>query len=244
MEPGAYTELAQLEEIHWWYRGMRGMADALLRKHLPRTHGLTILDAGCGTGGNLGALGKFGKVFGFDLSPLALEHAQRNHPGQIARASVTTLPYPSGFFDLVTSFDVLYMVEDDTAGLREFRRVVKPGGFVFLRLAAMPSLRGPHDDYVHTVRRYTAPELRQKIEGAGLRLLQISYANSLLLPMVFAVRTLQNRRGGMSSDVSEVSEPSNSILTGVLGLETAWLKMGGGFPAGVSLVAVAQRAPE
>lgn len=241
MEPSAYTELDLLESTHWWYKGMRGMTDALLRRHLPKSGGLNILDAGCGTGGNLEALAPFGRVVGLDYSPLALQYTARKHAGKVLGASVTHLPFPDRYFDLVTSFDVLVMVEDDRQAMREFQRVLKPNGWLFLRLAAMPNLRGSHDDYVHSIRRYTAPELRAKLTEAGFKIHQLSYANSLLLPMIYGLRSLQNQRGGMSSDVNPTSEPLNSLLAGVLGLETAWLKRGGAFPAGVSLVAVGQK---
>ena len=51
---------------------------------------------------------------------------------RLARASVTAAPFPSGFFDLVTSFDVLYSLEepDEQAAVAEMFRLVRGGGFV------------------------------------------------------------------------------------------------------------------
>ena len=245
MEPEAYEELHQLESVHWWYRGMRQITDSLLRANLRQADHLRILDAGCGTGGNLAALAGFGRCMGIDYSPLALTYAQEQHAGQIARASVEELPFAARSFDLVTSFDVLYCreVADDKQALSEFARVLRPGGCLFIRVPALPMLRGPHDSVVHGIRRYTADELRQKITGVGLQPVRTTYLNSLLLPLIFLIRQWQNLQVGMGapphSDVQVTSAPINVILSRILALEAAWVSRGQTFPAGVSVACLA-----
>jgi ubiquinone/menaquinone biosynthesis C-methylase UbiE len=247
MEPQAYDEMHQLESTHWWYAGMRHITQTLLEPVLPKRHDLQILDAGCGTGANLEALSTFGCVYGFDYSALALKYSHQNHEGQLARASIEALPYPSNTFDLVTSFDVLvcYEVRDDVAALRELARVAKPGGHVLVRLAALPALRGPHDRVVHGARRYVAPELSNKLWGAGLTPLRVTYANALLLPLIFTSRKIGEAavRLGQEpgSDVNESSSLVNRTLQSVLNLEAAWIGGGRGFPAGVSIFGLAQK---
>ena len=92
--------------------------------------GARILDCGCGTGANLELLERFGRAYGFDLSDgrPAISAAK---PGRtrLARATVTAAPFPSGAFDLVTSFDVLYSLEDadERAAVAEMFRLLKPG---------------------------------------------------------------------------------------------------------------------
>jgi SAM-dependent methyltransferase len=248
MEPQAYEELHLLEPSHWWYQGMRHITDRLLRRHLPRQHGLLILDAGCGVGGNLSAFSTFGTVFGFDYSPLALGYAQEQHQGDIARASVEAIPFPTGTFDFVTSLDVLCVREvgDDQRAIHELARVTRPGSHVLMRLPAWSALRGPHDTFVHGVRRYTARDLNAKLASAGLLPVRMTYANSLLMPLIFVTRKLQSLRlgaGGSSSDVSPTPAPVNRLLTLVLDLEAQWIASGRGFPAGVSIFCLARKQP-
>jgi SAM-dependent methyltransferase len=245
MEPEAYAELERLEAEHWWYRGMRAISAELLRPLERPGAPLRILDAGCGTGGNLRALAPRGAVVGLDRSPLALAHARHAQPGRVVRGDVTALPFRSEAFDLVTSFDVIYMVHDDEAALRELARVTRPGGHVLVRVAALAALRGAHDDFVHGLRRYSAPELARKLAGAGLAPLRITYANSLLLPAVFAARRIGGwlgRPGAAGrSDLRPAPGPLNALLAALLGLEARWVGSGRRLPAGVSLFALACR---
>jgi len=247
MEPQAYDELYQLEPNHWWYRGMRQITEQILQPIIGAKTDLRILDAGCGAGGNLSAFARFGCPVGLDYSPLALAYANGQHHGRLARASIEALPYETDSFDLVTSFDVMvcYEVEDDMNALREFARVTRPGGYVLVRVAALPALRGPHDTVVHAVRRYTDGELREKMEQVGLIPVRTTYANSILMPFIFVTRRLQTF--GLSfgtkpkSDVNQTFEPINKLLMGLLNLEARWVGQGHSFPAGVSLFALATK---
>jgi SAM-dependent methyltransferase len=247
MEPEAYDELFRQEPGHWWYQGMRLITARLLRGYLPRQERLRILDAGCGVGGNLDAFADFGNSFGIDYSPLALAYAAQGRRGRIGRASVEHLPFPDGAFDLVTSFEVLYAreVQDDTRALREFARVLRPGGYLLVRLPALLALRGAHDVVVHGVRRYTARGLRGKVLGAGLVPIRLTYLNFLLMPLIFVIRQFQNlqaRRGAApASDVKPTHPVLNRLLRAILALEAAWLGRGHSFPAGVSVLCLARK---
>jgi len=250
VEPEAYDELDRFESTHWWYQGMRSITRALLNRELDGCANLNILDAGCGVGGNLEALAEFGRVVGFDYSPLAISYARQKHPNVLVRASIEALPYADAWFDLVTTFDVIYCreVADDRVALRELARVTRPGGVVLVRVPALPALRGPHDAFVHGARRYTARDLRSKLATAGLEVKQITYANSLLLPLIFIARKVHSLMAKLGqpagSDVRPVPGLANQILTQVLEVEAQWLGRGRGFPAGVSLFAVARKPQE
>lgn len=247
MEPEAYAELAQLEATHWWYSGMRRITAALIERHIFSGTPLTILDAGCGAGGNLAALAHYGTTAGFDFSPLALAYARREHANPLACASVEHLPYRAATVDLLTSFDVICSigVPDDVQSLREFARVLRPGGKLILRLPALPVLRGHHDLTVHIARRYTRADLRRKLEAAGLQVDRLTYANSILLPLIFAIRRAQllflKPRPGQPSDVQPTPGPLNAVLDAILALEARLVAAGIDLPAGVSLFAIATR---
>jgi SAM-dependent methyltransferase len=207
MNPAEYEAMYRLEDHLWWYTGMRRITAAALEGApsgaltdrtgpAERRADRRILDAGCGTGGNLAWLSRFGPVWGVDLSPLATAYCRRRGQGTVARSSVTRLPFPDASFDLVTSFDVIYHlgVEDDVAALAEMRRVLRPGGTLFVRVPALERLRSVHDAAVHTRQRYTTGELRAKVDCAGLDVERASYANAFLLPLAAVARLARRRR--------------------------------------------------
>lgn len=240
MEPSEYDNIARLEDRHWWYRGMAAISLNFLTSVPPSRKQLRILDAGCGPGGMLRHLAAVGLPFGIDLHSLALAYAHRTASASLARATVERLPFADHSFDLVTSFDVLYhlAVGDDVAALTEFARVLKPDGLLLIRLPAFEQLRGAHDRTVHTRHRYTAPELRSKLDAAGFRVRRLTYANTLLFPLIALSRLMQGR-ANEHTDVELPSPALNHLLEFVLGLERRWLTHFN-LPFGVSLFALAQ----
>jgi SAM-dependent methyltransferase len=238
-----YEAMYRVEDTLWWYVGMRRIAEALLGERLDEA--ARILDAGCGTGGNMRWLAGYGTVFGVDLSPHAVAFCARRELTTVARASVLGLPFPDGRFDLVTSFDVVYhmAVADDVAALRELRRVLRPGGWAFLRVPALERLRSEHDAAVHTRQRYSLSELREKVGLAGLEVARSTYVNTLLFPLAATsrlVRRLLPHTGAEQSDVRPAPAPVNAAFGAVMSGEAALLEHVD-LPVGLSAVVVARR---
>ncbi len=247
MEAEEYATIHTLEQRHWWYVGMLRNSLQLLERYLPHRRPLALLDAGCGTGGALLQLQRYGTTAGFDFSPLAVGFCRERGLPAIVQASVTDVPFATSHFDAVTSFEVLYHagVPDDAGAIRELARVLRPGGVLLLRLPAFEWLRSSHDAMVHTRHRYTRAEVRAKLAAAGLEPLRVSYANTLLFPLVVGVRLLQRLFGHgetKTSDVQETSPLVNHILLAVLAVEGALLSFTD-LPIGLSVLAIA-RKPE
>jgi SAM-dependent methyltransferase len=206
---------------------------------------LNILDAGCGTGGNSAHLRAYGRVTGVDFSADALRFAAERPGLRLARASVEALPFADASFDLVLSNDVLCHlgVASDAVAVREFARVLRPGGVLFLQLPAYEWLRSHHDAAVHTGHRYTAAEMRALLRAGGLRPRRVTYANAALLPAAAAWRVLHrllpDRAEDARSDVRPVAGPLNAVMRAVLDLESRLLARRN-LPWGLSVIGVAE----
>jgi SAM-dependent methyltransferase len=252
MQTEDYEDLYQLEETLWWFTGMREIAASLLDGFFSKGDN-SILDIGCGTGGNLEWLARYssaGKIYGIDLVPRALEFCRLRNHRLLAQASATALPFADEVFDLITSFDVLVQIPgegaDDRAML-EMNRVLRPGGIAFVRVAAYRWMRSSHDEALGTQRRYQLNELRVKLEHAGFTTLRATYANSILLPAVVIRRLLFKpiRLAAPGSDVKPL--PSglgwlNHFLTEVLLWEARRLrKLGAMLPAGLSAICIVKK---
>lgn len=245
MDPAEYRTIYAVEDRHWWYVGMKRITLALLDEVYGRRTDLRILDAGSGAGAAMNYLARYGRVTGIDLSPLALGYCRERGLRRLSQASVTALPFAAASFDLVTSFDVLYhrAVGDYRQALREFRRVLRPGGRLLLRLPAYDRLRGRHDVVIHTARRFVAPELGASLHELGFVVERLTYANTLLFPLALAKRLLEPLLPPAApgrSDVTPNPPWLDDRLTAVLGVEARWLRRRD-LPFGLTVVALAQR---
>lgn len=234
---------ARAERDHFWFRGFRGFVEPIVAG-IAAVRSLRILDCGCGTGYNLAWLRRYGRAYGVDLSSAGLQLARGRHASPLARASAAQLPFPDGCFDLVTSFDVLYALDDATerAALREMRRVLAPGGHLLVNVAALEALRGNHSILSDEVRRYSRGDLRFRLESAGLRVRRLTYTNLSILPLIAAVRLAQRITGHQESEeeISIPPAPVNFALSALLAAEAVALRVAD-MPIGSSLVALAQK---
>ena len=126
--------------------------DQLLRGRI--RPGMRVLDAGCGGGRNLVYLLREGyEVFGVDADARSIAEVRRlageiapNLPSDNFRLeSLEAMSFPDAFAEVVISSAVLHFARDDgqfQAMLRGTWRVLKPGGFMFCRLASDIGMEG------------------------------------------------------------------------------------------------------
>jgi len=231
------------EERHWWYAGMRAISRALLPRELQCPASLRVLDAGCGTGGNLTWLSQYGRAVGVDLSPLAVTLA-RQRPVTVSQGDLLRLPFCDNAFDLVTSFDVLYhrWVADDAAAVRELVRVLRPGALLFVRVPALKWLWGAHDEEVLSRHRYTRGEISQLLSACGVSAVRSTYCNTLLFPVIAVRRVLDRWLHRQGSDVEALPTPLEWAFRRALDLEAWWLARGV-LPWGSSVLAWGRKTP-
>ena len=162
----------------------------------------------------------------------------------IAQATATHLPFADARFDVVTSFDVIYALEDEAEGaaLREMFRVLRPGGYLVLNAAAMDLLKGNHSVLANEVRRYSRATLTERLTRTGFDVRRMSYTNATILPAVAVVRLLQRLSGHEESqqEIAIPPAPINAALTAALAVEAALLRVVN-MPFGTSLMALAQK---
>jgi SAM-dependent methyltransferase len=124
--------------------GRKKIEELLERELSLRPQGGRALDAGCGTGFNVGRLLQRGfSVVGVEPSIAMRERAIRDNPAaKIIDGDIRSLPFADGSFDLVISIEVIRYLENPADGLAEISRVLAPGGLAFVTAAPALSLNG------------------------------------------------------------------------------------------------------
>ncbi len=242
MERDAFDLLARAERDHWWFQGRRTfIAAAIRRAGLSPT--ATVLDAGCGSGGNLALLAGLapaGRLYGFEYDAEARRAATVLGLGTIADGALPDgLPFAGTSFDLIGLFDVLEHLAEPVASLRALGDRLAPGGALVLTVPALPWLWGPHDVAHQHHRRYTAASLTQHVTDAGLQIEYLSYLNLLLLPLAILQR-LRERLLGYRTDVLTPAPWLNRLLRRLWELERGWVPAHR-LPLGLSLLAIVRR---
>lgn len=241
MRSALYRQMAEVEERHWWFVGRRAIVESII-KELPLGSDARILDAGCGTGGNLSMLSRYGRVDALEHDEQARRLANEK---SLATVVAGTLPHsislPQGEFDLITLLDVLEHVDDDRGSLQALLALLKPGGYLVITVPCYEFLWSAHDDTHHHRRRYTLSKLRALAKDCGFNVIYDSYFNTLLFPIAVVARLatrLLKARG--SSDLKMPHPLLNRALGRVFKLERHLLSRLS-LPFGVSAILLATK---
>ncbi|MBM3764867.1 MAG: methyltransferase domain-containing protein [Acidobacteria bacterium] len=227
----AYFErMAALEDAHPWTRSMRTLTLSLLKAHGLR-QASAVLDAGCGTGL---LLRDFRDTFapsleaGIDFAWPALPVAAHRTSALLAGASADALPFRDGSFDAVHSADVLQhmTIAGALEAMREFRRVLKPGGLAALRLRATRRFipNAPDVDFDHA---YSETSLRSSLSTVGFQVLFLRRVNvlpSLAAELTYTPPDPDAPVKGIA--LRSESDARGKVLSAYLAFERGWLRAG------------------
>lgn len=164
------------------------------------------LDAGCGPGLLMGALGERGiSVVGLDLSVGMAVEAARSGP--IVLGTLDQLPFRDRSFRLVVAMGAVEYVDEDRRALAELVRVLRPGGVL---LVSFPNRFSPYRIWKNAVfypvvaplrplaswlrgkpaslgvtayhHHYTEREVRAELERLGCVVEDVVFLNMQLIP--------------------------------------------------------------
>lgn len=243
MDPEAYLQMEAVERDHWWFQGRRAITSHVISKmDLPEKP--LILEAGCGTGGNLEMLSRIGTTYAFEMNEVAVNIALKNaHGAEVHRGWIPdAVPFPDQLFDLICMFDVLEHVADDVQAIEKLSQKLAPGGYFFLTVPALPILWSEHDVELHHHRRYIRRQLIEVVERAGLEVSWVSYFNFTLLPVALASRLYARMRGVRPAGDQVPPALINRLLTKIFSVEK-YVLFPQRLPIGVSLAAIARHRP-
>lgn len=144
------TQTINYDQIAGEYAQTRAAApwiiDTLARDLATLPAGAVVIELGCGTGNHVRALAALlpqHQYEGFDQSHAMLREAQTAQSKVIFRQGDAQLfwPYSDHYADIVFNVDVIHYIQDLAAFFREARRVLKPGGQLFIATDSEDDLR-------------------------------------------------------------------------------------------------------
>lgn len=253
MKRDVYEQHEKLEDIHWWFVARRQILLPLIHAAMSGFEDDLIVDIGCGTGGTVSALSENYNCMGIDHSQQAIDAAKSKYTGcNFIRGSMPEdLGATSENTGLYLLMDVLEHIEEDAEFLAEVSTLTRPGGHILITVPAKPALWSEHDISAGHVRRYEMNTLSKLWESLPLEPRVISYFNTRLYPVIWAIRMIVRHvpfLGSQSgSDFSMPSAVLNDLLTKIFAQERHRIERllhqpdAKPYSKGVSLVALLQK---
>ena len=188
-----------------------------------------VLECACGTGLLTSEIaGRCGTITATDFSEKMLEKARKNCStyGNITfeYADITSLPYPDRSFDKVVAGNVIHLLDNPCAALREMDRVCRPGGKLIIPTYMNKDKKGNSSAFASAVgkagadfkRQFTAGSYRSFFEDAGYRDVTVTLAEGRI---PCAVAVMSKKRSSVNKDTStgmgaekEFSDTTLSLL--------------------------------
>lgn len=235
MQVNEYYIQAALEERHWWFRSLRSRVLLSVKRAIYKSgrHGcISIADVGCGTGRLLQELKSKLSVeidfLGLDNSEHALAISSKKglSVDQLDIAQLSE-KYPC-FFDIITCIDVLYHKDvQPSVAIGSLFGALKPGGYLIINTAALPSLYRTHDRNTHGARRFTKESLVKHLASKNLSIESIYYWNTVAAAALYIslviTRVLPPKTDDKFLERSSVSSTSSRVFNllgqAILGFE-------------------------
>jgi len=236
-----YQTMFSIEETYWWFVARRKMVINLLKRYIKSSENLKLLDIGCGTGNNLIEFNKLGDATGLDASQDAIEFCKQRGLLNVVKQNAEEITLAKESFDVITLLDVLEHVQDDMKVLSNCYDLCKKDSLVLITVPAYGFLWSEHDEALQHKRRYTAAELRNKLNISNFKIVKISYTISALFFPIFLMRFWQSIfKNSVYPQTAIVLLPKliNDFIIKILDIENSLLKYIN-YPMGVSIVCLA-----
>jgi len=179
-----------------WHAAYARYQNRLMLSHLPRGGVYHVLDCGCGVGVLLNDLvTRYAFVHGLDISLESLELIERSHPAlqRLVVGDAEWLPYRGGAFDAVLLRGTLHHLTDLAQGMREFRRVLKPGGVLVMLepCSDVPAVQwGRNLLSKRKEKSFKVTELKALLSSAGFSILGLRRTGYVGFTVTYLLREL------------------------------------------------------
>jgi ubiquinone/menaquinone biosynthesis C-methylase UbiE len=249
MELEEYKIMYDLEENYWWYIGLRNLLLKLLKEIKKEENICRVLDAGCGTGGNIKIFNKLGidNYQAFDFSINAVNYCHQRGYSNVFLGNVNNIPFNDNQFDFILCTDVFECEEvDEQKAYSELLRVLRPGGRIILCVPSYQFLLSEHDLAIHSVRRYNKKSAIKAFMKENISI-KIKYFFFFTTPLFIFYRVSKilkkkflKKRFTAISDLKTLPTLINNILKFIVNIEVKVFSFLS-FPFGTTTIVIIQK---
>lgn len=238
MEEEIFQLIKELQFKSWWFNGRRKIIEAFMKNNFSKKN-LEILDIGSGYGGAISLLKKFGYID--VIEPNEKTHPQLYKLGIRDIFQIADFPQncPKKKYDIVTMFDVLEHLKNDTLALKVVKdNLLKLHGRCFITVPSYPGLWTEVDDKAGHFRRYTLGKLKKLMKNTGFQNIKISYFMCILFPIDILARisVKTNKDKHFNLEYAELNPKVSKIMESIFSYESKLIS-GIRFPYGTSIIA-------
>ena len=240
-----YERMYQAERQLWWYRILHQKVRSQIKEYFHNHVDISILDAGCGTGGLLSYLQEegFEQLEGFDFSTDAVTFSTRRGLNVVQQDLTQLSEYkPKKQFDVIICNDVFTYFSDEIIVqiLQAIRAKLKPNGLFISNNNAHAAFAGIHDLVVGGQKRFVAADLKRLAAAANLPITYSTYWSFLLALPILLVRAwqrfqLRRKMIDLENHPSDVALPPIWLDQTLYGLVKVEEKIGRRMPFGSSI---------
>jgi 2-polyprenyl-3-methyl-5-hydroxy-6-metoxy-1,4-benzoquinol methylase len=233
----------------FWVTSRNRLFKGLVQRNRAPTGKTKFLEIGCGTGDFIRHISgdEQLEITGSEVYLKGLVYAKKNQPDVDFIQFDVTKGRIGEQFDMITAFDVIEHIDDDTTAIANIAHMLRKDGVAIISVPQHMFLWSALDEIVKHKRRYSRKELVDKLKANGF---SVSYATSFvftLFPLMLVSRLLDNRRDKSHSDdtalAKRVKFPPvlNWFLDLFMRFDEALIRMGVPLPFGGTLLVVARK---
>lgn len=245
-KPEVFEKLFAAEANNFWFRSRNQLIFWTIDNFFP--HSSNMMEIGCGTGYVLNGIARHRPsmtLSGSEVFTEGLCFAKKRIGSEVNlyQMDARAIPFENEF-DLIGAFDVLEHIKEDEDVLHQIYQAITPGGGVLLTVPQHEWMWSEIDTISMHCRRYTARNLKSKMQRAGFSCEYMTSFVSLLLPLMYLsrIKKTANRNSSNQTDqeMDQLNLPGwlNGAFESVMNIERAVIKAGTRLPFGGSLLAV------
>lgn len=216
--PAEYEQMSLVEQNHWWYKSLHYFTKRSIQNNFTDKN-ITIIDAGCGTGGMIRFLNTKGyhNIKGIDVSEFAVAHCKEKKIS-VSQESILNIDklFEANTADVIICNDVIYFFSDEEQKniIDKFYSILKSNGIIIMNIPSLNAFKGNHDISVGIKNRISKKEAEILFDDKLFQIKNSFYWPFWASPIIFLVRLFQRlkKHSEIKSDLSVLPKWINALL--------------------------------